>query len=1018
MSKPRKAAVTGPVFNQPGHTIQGDEINVAGDLNIHLDLAGLRAVAKKPKPHAVYAALGGAALYPFIQQAQAGNVWQAMTQLTAMIGGGTATSVLGSQLFSWMNRAKETKREDLEHWLGEHAAACRDDLNAILAGLEAIEAAKRGLSDDDRQWFVETLRQELTALGCPTAFAPQLRVEVVLRDGRADEQVAARRHYLDALRRGCRLLPLSDLGRDPSQATPITLDQVYIELGTTTPKKEKKAERDAAGFVPRAETLSAQEAAAMHKFFVLLGDPGAGKSSFVRQLLASLADAELDGASAPEGFAGHPLPLYLELRNLVGHLTGLKLHGLSAADRKQALAGVIRQQLLAALDPCGCASFAPGLTSAFDAGDGLLVLDGLDEVAEKHRALVREAVLALRERYKLPRFIVTCRRRSYERDAVFAGIPVHTLAPLDEPRIATFAKRWYEVQAERQNLRPGEAAAASGDALCRAATADKELRALAGNPMLLTCMAIVHQQDRGLPRERVKVYARAVELLLKRWPAAKGKDVGEPLSPALAGFLERTTDLVLLMRRLAFVAHEHNEGAGKGEEAGDLPRPLALATLEKQFGDHALANEFLDYIDQRAGLLVGRCGATGNLPATYAFVHRTFQEYLAGCHLICELEVADLRTKLGGGDYWYLAAQFGIENCLYNEPCGRKLIAAYPADLCPDDQPVGERDWRCHLVAAYQVVLQGGDQRLTAVLASRLVELLARAALSSPIERAEAGRLLAKLGDPRFDANHWRLPGDAQRGFIAVLAGRYWLDDETEQPVQDGSFFVARWPVTNAQFSDFVKAGGYRNRAWWNAAVADRLWDEHGFKAQYPDETIVTPRDPGEPFNLPNHPAVRLSWYEAKAYAAWLTERLRSAADTPPQLAQVLAAGGCVRLPTEAEWVRTARGDTQRYYPWGDHDDPNCANYDETGIQATSAVGCFPGGTSYTNPGVEELAGNVLEWCMDELGAFRVVRGGGWILNARHCRSASRSRFVPSDRGSHLGCRLVLAPCSTNGPVP
>jgi formylglycine-generating enzyme required for sulfatase activity len=217
-----------------------------------------------------------------------------------------------------------------------------------------------------------------------------------------------------------------------------------------------------------------------------------------------------------------------------------------------------------------------------------------------------------------------------------------------------------------------------------------------------------------------------------------------------------------------------------------------------------------------------------------------------------------------------------------------------------------------------------------------------------------------------------------------------------------------------------VKADGYRNRAWRNAAVADGRWDEHGFKAQYPDETIVTPRDCDEPFNLSNHPVVYVSWYEAMAYASWLTAQLRNASDTPPQLAQVLAAGGCVRLPTDAEWVRAARGDKKSEYPWGDKADPNRANYDETEIESTSAVGCFPGGASQAHSGIEELSGNVWEWCMDEYetGAGRVVRGGGWVSYAGDCRSAYRSRSGPSSRSGNLGFRLVLAPSSTNSLEP
>jgi formylglycine-generating enzyme required for sulfatase activity len=120
---------------------------------------------------------------------------------------------------------------------------------------------------------------------------------------------------------------------------------------------------------------------------------------------------------------------------------------------------------------------------------------------------------------------------------------------------------------------------------------------------------------------------------------------------------------------------------------------------------------------------------------------------------------------------------------------------------------------------------------------------------------------------------------------------------------------------------------------------------------------------------------VGITWYEALAFCRWLTERLRiesfdSAQDRRSTLhvwqdGQVVPLDLSperveVRLPSEAEWEKAARGTDGRIHPWGDEPNPGKANYDDTGVRATSAVGCFPAGASPY--GVVDMAGNVWEW--------------------------------------------------------
>ena len=129
-------------------------------------------------------------------------------------------------------------------------------------------------------------------------------------------------------------------------------------------------------------------------------------------------------------------------------------------------------------------------------------------------------------------------------------------------------------------------------------------------------------------------------------------------------------------------------------------------------------------------------------------------------------------------------------------------------------------------------------------------------------------------------------------------------------------YYIARYPVTVAQFQMFVDATGYRPRS--NRCLQ----------------------------GLSNHPVVYVDWQDAMAYAAWLTAELQQYPDKTPEPLHMLLRqpGGCITLPSEAEWEKAARGPQGHVYPWGHEPDPNRANYVSTGLGSTSAVGCFPGG--------------------------------------------------------------------------
>jgi formylglycine-generating enzyme required for sulfatase activity len=136
-------------------------------------------------------------------------------------------------------------------------------------------------------------------------------------------------------------------------------------------------------------------------------------------------------------------------------------------------------------------------------------------------------------------------------------------------------------------------------------------------------------------------------------------------------------------------------------------------------------------------------------------------------------------------------------------------------------------------------------------------------------------------------------------------------------------------------------------------------------------------------------PVINVSWNDAQAYVAWLSQR---------------QPGAGWRLPSEAEWEYAARANGNGPYPWGRESPKGRANYSESGVGKTLPVGSFE---SYG--GLHDVAGNVWEWVVDKVEderPSRVLRGGSWNDFAEGLRAADRGDDHPGDRGSVIGFRV------------
>jgi hypothetical protein len=440
------------------------------------------------------------------------------------------------------------------------------------------------------------------------------------------------------------------------------------------------------------------------------------------------------------------------LRDLVPRLNALDPETLPADRQEEALAAMVRDQVLedlARLEADGCAEL---LRDALTDGRCLLVLDAWTGARPPQaRGLAVAAVIAVR-----------CSGSSSP--AAWAPMGDAVLVSESTPGSSTrsirrFVEAWYNAQ---KSFGRGRRQAQERTAwrTRRLARPDRAV----GQPDDAHHMAIIHQKEIGLPRERVRLYNLAVDVLLRRWQKRKTGEQAMAPSPALAEFLKDDLRLRAALEQLAYDAH--NRGIGQGE-AAELTRARALELLEAPayLGSISLADEFLDYVDQRSGLLVGRGGDPAR-PTAYAFPHRTFQEYLAGCHLVSGRDAESIERayyRHAEEADWRLAALLGAEELHYNRR-GQYALLDLAYRLCPPGMPTVDKAQRAILWSGAMAAIAGrelieqdtGSPEGGSVYLGRLLSHLLGLFESSlpPPERADAGRL-RRLGDP---------PGSVGRG--------------------------------------------------------------------------------------------------------------------------------------------------------------------------------------------------------------------------------------------------------------
>ncbi len=736
--------------------------------------------------------------------------------------------------------------------------------------------------------------------------------------------------YLVWLQDKTRLIELNQLHIAPDETPPPEIDVLFIRLKTAAPSQE-------AGMPGRPEPVDLQMAMRNNRKLVIEGKAGCGKTTFVRWLAWKLCRP----AGVDEEFGWlRGFPIWVRINELDQHIAG-RMKRSSPEDPGSAVDVRWIPHFLASHESWRLSEAF--FTDKLQQQDTVLFLDGLDEAAtEQRRVDMVKMIRAAADEYSC-RIVVTTRPGVHEGRATLDGFGLASIDDLDDGGIDGFLWQWCMWLKRKE-----EAAAREYYGKVREAVAAPGIRHLAGNPLMLTSLAVLHFRRKQLPEQRVKLYEQILDWLAEQTVEKHDK------------YKEYKKDSLLeLLGFLALGMQEWKGGHKLSLGIGD-----AAAMLTPKTSSPAPMRQLLEDLQTDSGIVTLRGGEI-------AFWHRCFQEYLAA------RTMANLPdTKIPRRARKLLYAAEGREmlplvaGCMAESAKQRLTLLLH--DLVRHASAQKRLDLKAHAVGVlgkmladvvpFGYALSGPAERLygslrESVMAifekgkARSIGLKTRVAAAEALDQASQARLL--------------LPGRKEY-WRAIRGGSYPIGGDPEayrsrpgEVSEIAGFRIGRFPVTVHEYNKYLEDPKVKDQV-----EMPRAWEEQ--------------------CNHPGRPVVGVTWRQARDYCSWAK---------------------CM-LPTEEQWEAAARGAEGRVYPWGKEEpDKHRANCGMM-VGAPTPVGLFPEGD--TPEGVADMAGNVWEWTRSDFDEkTKCVRGASFSVGARILRAAYRGRDEPEVSYVSLGFRCV-----------
>jgi len=323
------------------------------------------------------------------------------------------------------------------------------------------------------------------------------------------------------------------------------------------------------------------------QYLMVLGQPGAGKSTFLRKIGLEA----LKGKKG--GFKHDRIPVFIELKSFTS----------SQID--------IEKLIVEEFSICGFPSSEQFIAKALEQGKLLILLDGLDEVPTVNTNEVISKIQNFVDRYDKNRFIVSCRTAAYRNN--FQRFTDVKIADFDDTQIEQFIGNWFQSEGDKQAgtaqkcwelLQKPEYAAA---------------KELAHTPLLLTFLCLNYDRSQNFPNNRSVLYKKALRILLEEWGAEK-RILRDEIYQGLSTELEES-----LLSEIAYTGFETDKLFFSQREVVEEIKTFLAGNLNAP--KHLDGEAVLKAIAVQQGILVERA------EDVFSFSHLTLQEYLTAQYI-------------------------------------------------------------------------------------------------------------------------------------------------------------------------------------------------------------------------------------------------------------------------------------------------------------------------------------------------------------------------------------------------